>query len=75
MPDEPQYVYAVGSQEDHFIVDRLYNQDQFVEAVAYCESRKSPKYTWLVMKVPLGGDWMQWRTVHKTPRGPKRVQS
>jgi hypothetical protein len=63
-------VYVVGTQEDRFIADRVYSEDRFYEAMAYCDCRNkqnlesgSPEW-WVVMSAPLGGDWLFWSVVH-----------
>ena len=59
-------IYLVGSQEDHFIVDRVYATE--ADAIAYCDSRANWKYVWKVKKAGFGDDWIGWATVHVTPR-------
>ena len=60
------HVYVVGRWEEHFVCDRVY--DNLQDAIDYCESRKCDKYAWDVMNAPLGGDWLNWTSVHHTKR-------
>jgi hypothetical protein len=58
-------VYVVGSEEEHFICDRVYFDLE--AAKAYCDEqdkRDYPKLRWSVMAAPIGGDWLQWEHVY-----------
>lgn len=66
LPKPSPCVWVVGSVEDHFIADQVYND--FEQAVKYCNSRANDKYTWIVKEAPFGATWLSWRTVHTTAR-------
>ena len=58
-------VYLVGSQEHHFILDRVYLDR--AEAIAYCDNRANDTYDWVVFEAPFGLDWLHWENIHATP--------
>ena len=59
-------VFAVGSNEERFVVDRIY--DDLQKAIDYCESRANARHEWVVLEAPIGGDWITWKCPHRTPR-------
>lgn len=61
-----EYVFAVGSWERNFVVDRIYNNLE--DAISYCNNQQNDKYDWGVMKVPLNGRFIDWEYVERSKK-------
>lgn len=61
-------IYLVGSEEDHFIVDRLYESAD--DACHYCDEQnafnrgRGNREWWVVKETETTSDHFQWKTIH-----------
>lgn len=62
-------VFAVGSCEHNFIVDRIYFDRQ--SAIEYCDSRRNYDFEWAVVHMEDGKGWIDSKFIHSTPRKGK----
>lgn len=60
-------VYAVGSnQKRRFIVDIIFDNRE--DAIRYCDRRRNNECSWRVEEVPLNRGWVEWTSIHTTPK-------
>ncbi len=66
--EQADFIYLVGSREDHFIVDVVFRADQLEDAKQHCAKNYNTKYEWQVLKVKFG-DWhFGWKPVYSSWR-------